>query len=509
MHCIFVRMKIFLADKIKALDSFTIQEQQISSWDLMERAAEKLAEYFIKKYNTSFQVHIFCGKGNNGGDGLALARILKEKNYHVKVFVINHTEKCSSDFDINLKKLEKSNVEFINTIADFKMQMDLNTIAIDALLGTGISKPVEGLLKEVIQTINKHYKNIISIDVPSGLFIDKMNDRDHAVVNATHTLTFQFPKLSFLFPENYKFTGDIQILDIGLSDNYIQSTASDFLAIDKLIIQSFLKKRNKVGSKWDFGHCLLICGSKLMPGAANIAVKSALKSGCGMVTLHSVNNVISTTAYQSNECILSEDKNENFISDIPDLKKYQSIGVGCGIGVNDNTLHALQQLLSHKNQSQKLVIDADALNLLAINQQLLNLLPKNTILTPHVKEFDRMFGTSENHYERLQKAKLIAKEKQVIIVLKSAYTAVVLPSESVYFNIHSEAALAKGGSGDMLTGLIVGLLARGYNEQDACLLAVYLHSLSAHFASQELNQESVLPTDILAFIHAAFNFLYN
>lgn len=503
-------MKILNAQQIKEVDACSIQMQIIESIDLMERAATVFYRELLKYIRPSEKVHIFCGKGNNGGDGLAISRMLLECGFNVGVIIVEHTNNTSKDFSINYDRLLKlKGFDFIieaKSVEDLKkIKIDNSTICVDAILGSGVNKPSVGIIKDTIDFINQNYRKIFSVDVPSGLFLDKLNDKHDSIIRANYTFTFQLPKLSFLFPENAEYTGEWKVLDIGLSSECIEKHTTNFFAIDKSLIKTFYKKRSDVSAKWDYGHCLIIAGSYSIRGAAVMCAGSALRSGCGLVSVHSVQSVLNAVIQKYPECILSIDKSSEFISSVPELKKYNAIAIGSGMGCNSQTADVLRNLLECK-ESKKLVIDADGLNCIAQNKELLKLFTQHQIiLTPHIKEFDRIFGTSENHFERLQKAMDVAKEHNCVIVLKSAYTAVVLPSQQVYFSIIANSGLAKGGSGDVLTGLIAGLCARGYNIDTASILGVYIHSMAGYIATREINKECLLPTDVINYFSEVFN----
>ncbi len=496
-------MKILNAQQIKQADNCSIQTQNISSWDLMERASSHFVQNLLPLLNPSSSIYIFCGKGNNGGDGLAIARLLAEKQFPVYIFILHHSPTASNDFTINLEKIKSSKIQKLKDVFSLNDLSDIlpdkNSICIDALLGSGVNKPTSGLLRDAINFINQNFSTIISVDVPSGLYLDNPNSITDSIIKATHTFTFQLPKLSFFFPENSNFLGTWKLIDIGLSQECIDKHNTYFHTIDKDYIQKIYHKRHPLKSKWDFGHTLIIAGSHQMPGAAMLCTNSALRSGCGLVTLHSIEWVASKVVERFPECILSIDSGKEYIQSIPEnLNRYTSIAMGCGLAKNKYSKDVLSQVLK-KTTSQKIVIDADGLNTMAENIDffLHQLPPHQTILTPHIKEFDRIFGNHTTHFERIQTALHYAQDKKIVIVLKSPYTAVILPSGNVYFNTIANSGLAKGGSGDVLTGLIAGLCMQNYSIEDASILAVYIHSLAAKEATQIIHPATLLPSDVI------------
>ncbi|GAB4203725.1 MAG: bifunctional ADP-dependent NAD(P)H-hydrate dehydratase/NAD(P)H-hydrate epimerase [Bacteroidia bacterium] len=507
-------MKILNAAQIKEADRCSILLQKISSWDLMERASSAFVNALLPYVDKKNSVDVYCGKGNNGGDGLAIARMLAEIGFSIRVIIVEHTPNASQDFLINYDKIqvlgESVKIIHVEKNADLEhLQISNHPVCIDAILGSGVNKPAEGIIKEVIHHINRHYTKIFSVDVPSGLFLDKPNPENSAVVKADYTFTFQMPKLSFLFPENADYVGEWDILDIGLSDECIEKQPTDFYAIEDASIKSIYVPRKKTGLKWNFGHCLIIAGSKNMRGAAVLCTGAALKSGCGLASIHSVEKVVSSVIQKYPECILSIDSNEDVCSELPDISKYDAIAFGSGMGCNEKTYSVLVKLLK-EIKKQKLVIDADGLNVIARYNDCIELLQnKQIILTPHIKEFDRIFGSSKNHFERIHKAIDIAKKLNTVIVLKSAYTAIVLPSGKVYFNIVANSGLAKGGSGDVLTGIMVSLCAKNYSIENAAILGVYIHLVAGLFAKIELHPESMLPSDVINHISDAFDYIEN
>lgn len=499
-------MKIFSAEQIKQIDEFTIANEPISSIDLMERAAMACTKRIMKLVNTEDALIIFCGKGNNGGDGFVIARLLLERGFNCHAFVINYTEKFSADAEINYNKLKESfatKISEINSLADLKENItSTNYVVIDALLGTGINKAIDGLLKETVTFINANFRRIISIDVPSGLFIDQTSKDNESIICATLTLTFQFPKLAFLLPENKKYVNEFEVLDIGLSTKAIQDEFTNFYYITNQDISSFLKPRSKFSHKGIFGHALLLAGSKGKSGAAIISSKACLRSGAGLLTLHSNKSTVNGLLHHLPEAMSIEDTNEDHISEIDKPENYDAIGFGPGVGTHEDTQIVLKKILQY--YTGKLIIDADGLNILAENKTWLDFLPTETILTPHPKEFERLFGKHENDFERIKALKHISLKHNCIVVLKGAHSAVAFPDGSVFFNSSGNAGLAKGGSGDALTGIILGLLARGYTAAKATLIGLFVHGYAADMCIKKKSMESLLISDVIEQLPKAF-----
>lgn len=469
----------------------------------MERAAAKCAEW-LEAQNFEFkQIKIFCGKGNNGGDGLALARMLTEKGIDVGIYILEHGRLGTDDFQANLQRLHHlpPPIHFIQSEEHFPV-IDQTTLVVDALFGTGINKPLDGLNAALVNHINKACTKVISIDMPSGLFTDKTS-KGNVAIKATHTLTFQCFKLALLVAENAPFFGKVHLLDIGLHPNFLKTSYAPFELVEHGFIKNIFQPRNSFAHKGTYGHALIISGSYGKMGAAILCTLACLKSGSGLVTafIPKCGYTIMQTAVP--EAMVITDEEEKMITQLPqDLDKYNTIGIGPGIGTDVQTVHTLSFII--KRYKKPVVIDADGLNCLAQQPTLLHELFKNTILTPHPKEFDRLFGESENDFDRIAKAKQKAKELGVVIVLKGHHTLIALPGGEAYFNNTGNAGLAKGGTGDVLTGIITALVAQGYTTAHAALVGVYLHGLAGDFAAKSLSMEVMTAQDVITYLTPAF-----
>ena len=503
-------MKILSVQQIKDWDAFTIKNEPIASIDLMERAANACLRHIIKNIPLEAEFAIFCGKGNNGGDGLAIARQLLVRGFVVNVYIISHSDKESEDFKINLQRLKEIKPEctlVANNETEIKLiKLNSQIIVIDCLIGTGVNKPLDGILAAAVNFINASGNFITSIDIPSGLYSDKENNKEDVIVRSSTTLTFQLAKLSFLFAQNSIYVPYFEILDIGLSTDFLAKQNSPYYFVSKKDIQSLLKYREKFSHKGKYGHALLLAGSFGKMGAAVLAAKACLRSGAGLLTVHTANCGVNILQTSIPEAMVSADKNEKIISEIPKLDSYNAIAFGPGVGTEEETATILKHLFNFC--SQALVIDADGLNNLSKNKTLLAFLPPNTILTPHVKEFDRLTKNHDSDFERLKSAKEFSLKYNCIVILKSAFTQIVMPDGNIFFNSTGNAGLAKGGSGDTLTGIILGLLARGYNRPQAALIGVYVHGLAADMCLKKINIESLLASDVIDKLPKAFEKMY-
>ncbi len=499
-------MKILSSQQIKKADAFTIQNEPIASIDLMERAATTCFKRLIKLIKPDESVAIACGMGNNGGDGLAIARMLLEQGFDCNVFVIRYSTKFSSDAEINYKRLTEkypNRVSDINSLEELKEKInEENRILIDALLGTGINKAVEGFLAEVIDFLNVHFLTIYSIDVPSGLQIDSSSEENKHIIRSSLTFTFQLPKLAFLFSENQNYVPEFEILDIGLNPQGISEQSTSHYFITKKLISSLLKRRNKFSHKGTYGHALLIAGSKGKSGAAIIASKACMSSGAGLFTLHSIKETISALLHHLPEAMSSEDANPNYISEVGKLENYDALAFGPGVGLEEETQTVLKKILNY--YAGKLVIDADGLNILSENKTWLNFLPASTILTPHPKEFDRLTQNHSNDFERFATLKQFVIKHNCIVILKGAHSALAMPDGNVFFNSSGNPGLAKAGSGDGLTGIILGLLSRGYNPPQAALIGTYINGYAADLCLKKKSMESILISDVIEQLPKAF-----
>ena len=495
--------KIFTTAQIRLCDSYTIANEPIASIELMERAAKAIFNYLNDVIVTDC-FEVYCGQGNNGGDGLAVARMLASVNKKVKVYIIKEKEKGSLDYDLNFEQLKKiKQVECIEIISKIDLiNPERDVIIIDALLGTGLKQMAKGLTKDAIDFLNEQKNEKIAIDIPSGLLCDEPALEGGSIVKATVTLSFQFMKLAFLFPENYQYTGKIKLLDIGLSQQFIIEEKTKHYFTDQEGMGLLMPSRQHFAHKGNFGHALLLAGSNGKNGAALLAAKAGLKSGAGLLTVHSGNNLQNALNCYLPSAMFNANTHKDFISELPDLSRYTAVGIGCGIGNEVETSAVLKLLI--QQCKVPLVIDADALNILAENKTWLSFLPPSSILTPHPKEFERLCGKWSNSFERLQLQKDFSSKYNCYVVFKGAYTCISTPLGNCYFNSTGNAGMAKGGSGDVLTGIITALLAQGIHQAEACILGVYVHGLAGDMAQQKLGQVSMLPEDLIDNLGEAF-----
>lgn len=498
-------MKIFGAAQVREIDAYTIKNEPVPSSDLMERAALRLTGWYVRHYHINQKVIIFAGSGNNGGDALAMARQLAERQYRVDCYFLAMGS-LSEDCGVNKQRLiDQGLVKFSELREGDPLPLiEKDDVVVDGIFGSGLSRQVSGFPAKVIDHINRHSGVVIAIDIPSGLFGEDNSHNDYsAVIRATHTLTFQFPFLSFFFEENEPFVGRWRVHDIKLHPDIIEKTEAPYQTIEKEMVRDLLPERLKFAHKGSFGHGLIISGCYGMMGAALLAGEACLRSGTGLVTVHVPRfgyNIIQTAMP---EALVSLDQSDILFSEAPTLQAYTAIGIGPGLGKKPNTGKGLKMLLDRVEVP--LLIDADGLNILAENPEWLTLLPEGTILTPHPKEFDRLAGKSRDGFERHQKQRAFAAQYGVVVVLKGAHTGVASPDGGYWFNTTGNPGMATGGSGDVLTGLITGLLAQGMKALDAALTGVYLHGLAGDIGAEALSQEALIAGDINKYLGAAFS----
>lgn len=501
----YLTMKILPIEKVREADSFTIAQEPIASINLMERAASQCFEWIVRRVSTEKKIFVFAGPGNNGGDGLVIARLLAGKGYHVEAFVVRFTEKQSADFARNLERLKnikKIKVLDIREGGHFSMSAE-NAVIIDAIFGSGLSKPVLGWVADIIEEINKLKAEVVAVDMPSGLFADKTSkEKEGAIIQADYTLSFQFPKYAFFFSENDSYIGNWTILPIGLHADFISQVEVKNYYLQYNDVSILIKPRNKFAHKGVFGHGLLISGSYGKMGAAVLGTRAALRSGAGLITTHipQIGYPILQTAVP--EGMVSIDESEREFSSLPDISNYNAIAIGPGIGLEPQTQNALKLLI--QNSSRPLIFDADAINILGENKTWISFVPAGSIFTPHPREFQRMVGSWRDEFERNDMQREFSFKFQSYVILKGAYTAITTPRGDCYFNSTGNPGMATAGSGDVLTGILLGLLAQNYTPLQTCLLGVYLHGLAGDLAAKKLSPQSLVADDIINYLGKAF-----
>lgn len=500
-------MKIFTGPQIHDLDQYTIEHEPIRSIDLMERAAKAITRAIIETWSNITPVVVFAGPGDNGGDALAVARMLADQYYKVSVYLFNVSHKLSENCAINRQRIiDGKRIKDFSEITDEfdPPALTEEVLVVDGLFGSGLNKPLVGGFASLVKYINQSPSEVVSIDMPSGLMTEDNTYNVRAnIIKANMTLTLQHKKLAFLFSENQQFIGKLKILDIRLSEEGARKIEAHYTMLEENDIRGMLLPRNDFAHKGDMGHAMLFAGSFGMAGAAILAARACLRSGVGKLSIHTPRRNNDILQISVPEAILQIDRDEKCISEAVDVLDYDAVCIGPGLGQHENT--AIAMISQIRRTQGPLLLDADALNILSNHRAWLQQLPKNLIMTPHPKEFDRLNGGAcADSYERLSKARDMAERMQGYIILKGHYSALCMPNGHVVFNSTGNAGMATAGSGDVLSGIITALLARGYEQPEACMVGMYLHGLAGDLAAKDLGVESLTASDIIGYLPKAF-----
>ena len=503
-------MKIFTSTQIHELDRYTIEHEPIKSIDLMERAAKAITHAITEEWTTHTPVVVFAGPGNNGGDALAVARLLINEGYKVKTYLFNITNHLSDDCVLNRQRLldGKHAKDLIEVTAKFDPpELTADMLVVDGLFGSGLNKPLAGGFASLVKYINQSPAKVVSIDVPSGLMSEDNTYNVRAnIIHAYLTLTLHERKLSFLFGDAQQFIGKLKVLDIRLSPEYIQKTEAQYYVLEENDIRSRLLHREDFAHKGNMGNALIVAGSYGMAGAAVLATRACLRSGVGKVTAITPKKNYDIMQIAVPEAVLQMDHEETAFTEAVDTDGFDALGIGPGLGRQETT--AIAMIAQIRRAQCPIVADADALNILASHRAWMQQLPKGIIMTPHPQELDRLTGSPANaDYERLHRTCELAKSLQAYIILKGHNSALCLPNGNVFFNPTGNSGMATAGSGDVLTGIITALLARGYHQQNACMVGMYLHGLAGDLAAKELGKESLVASDIIDHLPQAFQYL--
>ncbi len=496
-------MKIFSAEQIYAADKATIKNQGITSDALMERAAEQLFNWMhLRMQGDRAKIHLFCGIGNNGGDGLALARQLQEHDYNIAVYVVSYSEKRSEDFSANLERLRDRKVEpaFLGKGDDLP-HIAKEDIVVDAIFGLGLNRPPDDWVVDLFEHLHRSEAFTLSVDIPSGLYTDKVPADDKAVVKANYTLSFQVPKLIFFLPETGSFSEQCEILDIGLDQQFLKDTETEYELIGRNKVLSYYTPRKKFTHKGTYGHSLIIGGSYGKIGAVQLASKACLTTGSGLVTVFVPQCGYIPLQTHFPEAMVVTDTDEKHISKMDFGIEPTVIGIGIGMGKEGKTVKAFGDFL--ESNKTPLVIDADALNILSENKELLKNLPSRTVLTPHPKELQRLIGKWDDDFEKLEMAKAFSKKYDSVLVIKGSNTITIYDGKG-YVNTTGNPGMGTGGTGDVLTGMITGLIAQGYEPLKAAIFGVYLHGRAGDITVEKTGYQALTASGVIEGIGSAF-----
>ena len=475
-------MKIYTAENIRQWDRFTIENEPISSIDLMERAASRCTEKIVQDH--SFQsAAIFCGIGNNGGDGLVIARLLHKKGISVTVYIVNFSPQRSADFSANLERLSPETQLVQLTESNFRYEIHHQDLVIDAIFGSGLNRPVNGWIGEVITGMNNGKKPIISIDIPSGLFIEK-NDYSGSIVRANQTITFQTPKFSFFFPESEVYVGNWDILDIGLHPGFSAPALATFCLSEDIK----LHQRSNFSHKGDNGFLTVVAGFGDMGGAAILCGSAGFRTGSGYVGIIGSEEYFPSILTQLPEALLFKPVDLCFPN------KTKAIAIGPGLGKSDLAKTYLNMALK---AGLPLVLDADALNLLAEDPTLQAKIPVNAILTPHTAELERIIGKFDSSEDRLAAQIEYSINHNVFILQKGAWSKLSCPDGGLVINSTGNSGMATAGMGDVLTGIIGSFLAQGYSPQEAATYGMYFHGLAGDHIAEKEGKRGMISSDVV------------
>ncbi len=485
-------LPLLTSSQIREADAYTIAHEPITSIALMERAAKAFVGWFVNHFpEKKKNISVYCGTGNNGGDGLAIARMLNHHGYeNIDVKIARFSPKASDEFNTNFDRLKSLDIQVVEIKPGEEPPAENSIIIIDALLGTGLNKPLEGDYKRLVNYLNGLEKTVVAVDIPTGFFSDGETAPDSTVLKADLVITFQQPKINFLLPESGPYVDCWEAVNIGINEKFIRSLNSPYQLVEEKDIRGKLRHRHRFSNKGTYGHALIIAGQPETMGAALLCSSACAYAGAGLTTACiPQSGLTALNSYQPEIMAIVRKDNKQRV--IIDWSKFDAVAIGPGLGKDDSALDLLIDLL--KNYDKPIVIDADALNMLAGNYALWKHIPKGSILTPHVKEFDRLFGEHKNWWQRLETGRKKAKEHGVYIVLKNDYTITITPDEKLFFNSTSNAAMASGGMGDVLTGVITALLAQKYSPEDACVIGNYIHGKAGDELALPNRMHVVLP----------------
>ena len=497
-------MKLFSREQLRAWDQATIENHYSSSAELMEVAARTCAEVLVDKAPAGRYI-FFCGTGNNGGDGLVMARLLHEQQLDVLVVVVGDASKGSPDFRDNLQILIDGDLplSFMSAMPD-SFELDPDAVIVDALFGSGLNRPIEGWLSELVVAINTLPNRVVAIDMPSGLQADVLQPQSGAIIEADITLTIEIPKRSMLFAENDVYVGRMVTVPLGLDSNFQYDAKCDWVMIDDQEVAPLLHERSKYSHKGLNGHLQVNAGSSGMMGACMLVAYAAMRTGTGKVTACVAENGMHVMQTAVPEVVCKTGVGKAELERFEQVEHTSALVMGPGIGTGSAPTAMLNQWLN--SATLPTILDADALTILA-REGWLSMVPARSIITPHVGEFDRMFGNHENHFQRLQTQLDKSKELGIYIVLKGAHTRISTPEGLLYVNSTGNPGMATAGSGDVLSGMIGGLLAQGYEPLHAAMLGVYMHGLAGDVAAEARSMDSIIARDIIEFIGDAFTHL--
>ncbi len=489
-------MKILSATQLKEADKLTLEKQGISSTELMERAATMVFDEIHKRLQGApIPVKIFCGIGNNGGDGLVVGRQLIDAGYDVTIYIVNYSDQRSQDFLVNYDRVKNRTKKWpvLLKSEDEFPEINYGDFVVDAIFGVGLNRPLPDWVAGLVRHINASGAFVLAIDMPSGLMADAAVEDLESIIRASYTITFQAPKMAFYLPDTAPYVGDLQILDIGLDADFLEKASAVAELISRPEARALYTPRQRFTHKGTYGHALIIGGSYGKIGSVCLTATAALRAGAGLVTIYAPKCGYDILQTALPEAMVLTDPHKEILTNIEFDLEPDVIGFGVGVGTKEETIEALEQLL--KKNKKPMVLDADGLNILSKKNDLLKLLPEGSVLTPHPKELERLIGSWKDDFEKLEKVKSFTKEYKVIVLIKGTYTCIVTPKD-LFINTTGNPGMATAGSGDVLTGVITALIGQGYEPLRATVLGTYLHGKAGDLAAEKFSYEGVIAGDI-------------
>ena len=499
-------MKIFSGKQMKDWDAYTMQEDGITDSELLASISATIGRYIIDMHgDESRSFTVLCGSGNNGSIGIAIAKLLYAEDFEVDIIWLKTTAPSGLFFhQLDSLPIDDSIKVLSVSEGDVFPDFEPDAVLIDAIYGTELNRSLKGYWADLVEFVNTLINTVVSIDMPSGMLSDFYTDG--VSVYADEVICLATPKLGYFMGSNLKRFDDIMYIPNEHSKAYEQNTETDNYITQKIEMGLYLKSRDKWMNKDDFGHALLVMGKEGMMGAAVLSSRACMRSGVGKCTVQVPACGRDVLQISNPEAMVIVDINDKYITQNIDYEQFDAIGIGCGIGINNETASVLSHIFSNANKP--LVVDADALNIIAKNQELLSILPRGTILTPHVKEFDRLFGNAPNDFVRLDTQKAKSREYGIVIVLKCHNTSITDERGQTYFNTTGNVGMATAGAGDVLTGIICGLLAQGYAPNHAALIGVFLHGMAGDIVQNKISAEAMIASDLIENIHKAFDVIH-
>ena len=496
-------MKILSKEQLYKADQETLVAEKIPSEALMERAATMVFNWLHKRLQGApVNLHIFCGIGNNGGDGLVVARHLMEHGYHIQVYIVKYSDHRSEDFLINLKRLKDRKIwpEYLDQGSPLP-EISASDLVVDAVFGIGLNRRPDAWVGTLFEHLNDSGAFILGIDVASGLYLDRIPDIDQPVLRADHLLTFGSPKLVFFLPQTGRHVKGWEVLDIGLDKAFMEQVEASYELLLPEILVPLYRPRTKYSHKGTYGHALILGGSHGKIGAVGLAAQAALRTGAGLVTACVPKCGYVPLQAQIPEAMVWTTPGEDQHTSFPEKREGYVIGCGMGLGTSEQTQKAFLSWLSA--QKAPLLLDADALNILSLHPDALGTVPKGSVLTPHPGELKRLIGPWRDDFDKLQKARELVRKLQCVLLIKGAHT-LILSREKTYVNSSGNPGMATAGSGDVLSGMITGLMAQGYPPQEAAILGVFLHGRAGDLMAVDTGFEALTASGILEGISGAF-----